>query len=137
MSEYGSSQSNHGVVYALDAATGHKIWSRTMPLGVFSSPAVANGVLYTGCDNGRLYALNGANGHVNWWIAFKNDAPEQSSPAVANGVIYYDSPRDKHDRAQALCASDRKGGWVLTICSCRDGVCWLRESQALWVWSIA
>ena len=37
-----------GNVYALDAATGAKLWSYTTGEEVESSPAVANGVVYVG-----------------------------------------------------------------------------------------
>jgi len=53
----------------------------------FSSPAVADGVVYMGSDDGNLYALNATTGALLWkyttggWVA--------STPAVANGVVYF------------------------------------------------
>jgi outer membrane protein assembly factor BamB len=48
--------SEDGELYALDAETGAKLWS--YPVQVFaSSPAVANGVVYIGSEDGELYAF--------------------------------------------------------------------------------
>src|SRR3984957_10430023 len=47
-----------GNVYALDAATGVKLWSFATGGEVFSSPAVANGVVYVGSNDQNVYALN-------------------------------------------------------------------------------
>jgi eukaryotic-like serine/threonine-protein kinase len=46
-----------GVLYLADAATG--AIARTLPLGgpLYSSPAVADGRLYVGCQDGRLYCI--------------------------------------------------------------------------------
>lgn len=44
-------------VYALNAATGAKLWSRVTGGAVFSSPAVVNGAVYVGSDNDRRYAF--------------------------------------------------------------------------------
>jgi hypothetical protein len=51
-----------------------------------SSPTVANGVVYIGSGNGRLYALDAATGAKLW--SFPTGSQIGSSPAVANGVIY-------------------------------------------------
>jgi serine/threonine-protein kinase len=45
-------------VYALNAATGAKLWSHAAGTGVFSSPTVANGAVYVGSDDGKLYAFH-------------------------------------------------------------------------------
>jgi uncharacterized repeat protein (TIGR01451 family) len=44
-------------VYALNAVTGAKIWNYKTGDYVESSPAVANGVVYVGSDDGNVYAL--------------------------------------------------------------------------------
>ena len=46
--------SNDFKVYALNAATGAKLWSYTTGGLVYSSPAVANGVVYVGSDDGNV-----------------------------------------------------------------------------------
>jgi eukaryotic-like serine/threonine-protein kinase len=57
--------------------------------GINSSPAVSNGVVYIGSDDGRLYALGARNGSVRWsrWVRGK----VRSSPAVRRGVVYIGS----------------------------------------------
>ena len=59
-------------------------WS-TAPAGGFSSPAVANGVVYS-----ATYALDASTGDLLWsYTAAGNYV--SSSPAVANGVVYVGS----------------------------------------------
>jgi len=45
-------------VYALNAATGAKIWSFQTGSYVYSSPAVSNGIVYIGSYDYSVYALN-------------------------------------------------------------------------------
>ena len=56
----------------------------------FSSPAVANGVVYFGSDD-NVYALNASTGAKLW--SYATEAVD-SSPAVANGVVYFGSDDD-------------------------------------------
>jgi len=44
-------------LYALDAASGSEQWFYQLGGGSDSTPAVSNGVVYVGADNGTLYAL--------------------------------------------------------------------------------
>src|SRR5580704_12943410 len=93
-------------LYALNASTGAKLWSfatgggsecifgvpqppgfLNAPCKIFSSPAVANGVVYVSSTDGNLYALNASTGAKLW----SNPAVSYSSPAVANGVVYIGS----------------------------------------------
>ena len=66
-------------------------WRYTTGLNVFSSPAVANGVVYVGSEDGHLYALNAKTGAKLWSYATNF---VDSSPAVANGVVYFGSTDD-------------------------------------------
>ena len=78
-------------VYALNATTGAELWNYPTRGEVFSSPAVANGVVYVGSgypDN-LLYALNATTGALLW--SYATGFPVYSSPAVANGVVYVGS----------------------------------------------
>ena len=52
-------------VYALNAATGSKIWSYKTNDSVESSPTVANGVVYVGSNDYNVYALNAETGSQN------------------------------------------------------------------------
>ena len=53
-------------VYALNAATGEKIWNYTTGALTESTPAVVNGILYIGTNNDNLYALNAGTGAKIW-----------------------------------------------------------------------
>jgi outer membrane protein assembly factor BamB len=53
---------------------------------VWSSPVVANGVVYFGSDDGHLYAVDAQTGQEKW--RFKTEDDVRSSPAIANGVAY-------------------------------------------------
>ncbi|SFR97664.1 Outer membrane protein assembly factor BamB, contains PQQ-like beta-propeller repeat [Halomicrobium zhouii] len=82
---------------ALDAATGDERW-RYDDFGekdnVDSSPAVANGRVYFGGDDG-VYALDTDDGSVVWerQVAVHSD----SSPAIADGLVYYGGPSNGDD----------------------------------------
>jgi outer membrane protein assembly factor BamB len=79
-------------LYALNATTGAFVWSYAAGYPVFSSPAVANGVVYVGCDNHNTYALNATTGAFVW--SYTIGGQVLSSPAVANGVVYVGSFQD-------------------------------------------
>ena len=77
-------------VFALNASTGALLWSYETGAPLFSSPAVANGVVYVGADDGNVYALNASTGAKLWSFDTGCDV-RHSSPAVANGVVYVGS----------------------------------------------
>ena len=56
-------------VYALNATTGALLWNYTTGGSVYSSPAVANGVVYVGSDDFNVYALNAITGAKLWSYA--------------------------------------------------------------------
>ena len=55
----GSADAN---VYALNAATGNRLWSYATGDAVFASPAVVNGDLYVGSFDGNVYMFDLAAG---------------------------------------------------------------------------
>src|SRR5581483_7644369 len=61
-------------------------WSYQTGSDVYSSPAVANGMLFIGSDDYNLYALNAATGTLVW--KYTTGSTVRSSPSVANGVVY-------------------------------------------------
>jgi outer membrane protein assembly factor BamB len=64
-------------------------WSAATSESIFSSPAVANGVVYIGSQDGSLYAFNAQTGAQLWSSATGNSIG--STPAVANSVVYVGS----------------------------------------------
>jgi outer membrane protein assembly factor BamB len=65
------------------------LWSFTTGGAVYSSPAVANGVVYVGSSDEYLYAFDAGTGAKLW--NFRTGSGIESAPAVANGVVYVGS----------------------------------------------
>lgn len=78
---------------AMDASTvnptGKLKWSFQTDDEIRSTPAVANGVVYFGSNDHKLYALDAATGQKRW--EFQVGSWVESSPAVVNGVVYFGS----------------------------------------------
>ncbi len=76
------------VIYALNISDGSVAWSFTTGSVIYSSPSVANGVLYIGGVNKYIYALDPTKGTVLW--SFKTGASVWSSPTTlySNGRLY-------------------------------------------------
>jgi outer membrane protein assembly factor BamB len=53
---------------------------------VASSPAIADGKLYIGSNDGYLYCLNATSGTLLWNYRIGTEA--KSSPAIADGKLY-------------------------------------------------
>ena len=64
---------------ALDARTGKELYRTTLPLPVFSSPALAGDLACFGSFNGSLYAADLKTGKVAW--EFRTDAAKKNSGA--------------------------------------------------------
>jgi eukaryotic-like serine/threonine-protein kinase len=81
--------SGNDKVYAIDAKLGTLKWTFSTGDNISSSPTVANGTIYIGCDNGYLYALDSKTGAKIW--QFKTGRNVQSSATVIDkqGKIYY------------------------------------------------
>ena len=65
------------------------IWSRTADAGIGLHPVLADGVLYVGSDNGRLYALDALRGDELWRC--DSGSALQGSAAIANGMLFASS----------------------------------------------
>jgi outer membrane protein assembly factor BamB len=78
-------------VYAIDGASGEKLWAYSTGGSVFSTPAVASdGTVYVGSDDGYLYALNGRTGARKWSVYTGKDI--MSSPTIGpDGTVYVGS----------------------------------------------
>jgi len=76
-------------LYALNGTTGALLWSYTTGNWIYSSPTVANGVVYIGSYDYNVYALNATTGAVLWSFNTGDFGGYiDSAPAVANGVVY-------------------------------------------------
>jgi outer membrane protein assembly factor BamB len=67
-------------------------WATTTGGPVFSSPAFANGNLYVGSEDNKVYRLNAATGAVVW--SYTTGMSVLSSPAVNAGVGVYVGSED-------------------------------------------
>ena len=55
-------------------------------LGLYSSPAVSDGVVYVGSNDGAAYALDEETGDLLW--RYQTEDQVLSDPAVSDGVVY-------------------------------------------------
>ncbi len=56
---------------------------------IYSSPAVADGTLYIGSADHKLYALDATTGAKRW--EYETGSWVGSSPAIVNGIVYFGS----------------------------------------------
>jgi outer membrane protein assembly factor BamB len=64
-------------------------WSFEAPKAIVSSPAVADGLLVVGCDDGHVYALDAATGERRW--AFDTGDIVEAPPLIAEGRVHVGS----------------------------------------------
>jgi outer membrane protein assembly factor BamB len=90
----------------VDAASGEEVWTFDAGMPIWSSPAVAKGVVFVGgggleWGRGALFAID-ADGGDEVWRFEVNDGAVVTSPAVSNGLVYATS--------SSLYAIDAKSG---------------------------
>ena len=74
----------------LDEATGAEEWAVSIGGNSTSTPAIHEGVVFIGSDDGNVYALDAeASGAVLW--AYATGAAVWAAPAVADGKVYVGS----------------------------------------------
>ena len=64
-------------------------WNFATGKEIYSSPAVADGVVYVGSDDHNLYAFDAVSGALLW--NYTTGRAVRASPAVANDVVYFGS----------------------------------------------
>lgn len=76
----------YGQVYAVDVATGERIWKARTSGPIVGGPSVAGGVVYTSCHDHHLYAFDRESGRLRW----KEDCGHilDSSPVVEEDRVY-------------------------------------------------
>jgi outer membrane protein assembly factor BamB len=82
----------NGSVYALNMSTGNKIWNYTIG-ATYSSPVVADGMVFIPSNVGKLYALNMFTGQLIW--NYTVGTIYLSSPSVADGLVFIGSQNGK------------------------------------------
>ena len=73
----------------LDEATGSEVWTANIHGNSTSTPAVHDGKVFIGSDDGKLYALNAATGAEIW--SYQTGGEVWSAPAVADGKVFFGS----------------------------------------------
>ncbi|MEO8971990.1 MAG: PQQ-binding-like beta-propeller repeat protein [Ktedonobacteraceae bacterium] len=84
----------HGVIFALNRATGAKLWSYSLNSsqnqsvvdGVGGSMALAEGRLYVGDYRGSILCIDALKGKLIW--RFATGAQVLATPVVASGLVY-------------------------------------------------
>ena len=80
----------HSGLYSGGVPRFHKVrWAFHTGGEVVSSPAIVNGIVYVGSNDGNLYAIDEKAGAQKWRFAAKSRIP--ASPAVADGRVYFGS----------------------------------------------
>ncbi len=77
------------IAAAVDQPAGKVIWEKNMGAEVSSSPRVQNGVIYFGCKDGNLYALDAETGDLKW--RFRTTEGIGSSPTLDDSLVYIGS----------------------------------------------
>jgi len=93
-------------VYALDMS-GNLKWTFETLGAIASTPLYADGVLYFGSSDGKLYALNGASGEQKW--AFDADSWMWGTPLLDRSTLFVGS---LDNRVFALDAASGKALWA-------------------------
>lgn len=97
-------------IYAVDENSGARKWiypaDAPLPTTIHSSPAVADGMLYVGGDDGKLIALDAKTGKDVW--KFDTRSGIGTPPTIAEGVVYFGSVDGK------IWAIDAKSGVAVT-----------------------
>lgn len=92
----GSDGLKENYLFALDPATGSVRWRFVTPTQIFSTPAVAQGVVYFQARDDHLYAVGADSGALVWKVPVPYPQDEftvfqdmsKSSPAVAGGRVF-------------------------------------------------
>jgi eukaryotic-like serine/threonine-protein kinase len=102
-------------IYSLDAKTGAVKWNQPNYGLIESSPAIANGTLFTGNESNQILAFDISSGLLKWKYE-TNDFIVYSAPTVSNGIVYIGS-WDKKLYAIDITNGTKKwdfltGGWI-------------------------
>ena len=93
-------------MFALDEATGHKIWRHNLESQAnISAPSVSNGLVYVGGT--ALYTLSATDGHLVW--KNRSAGVNVTTPAIAEGRVFVNS----EDPQFGLFAFDAAHGTLL------------------------
>jgi len=78
-------------LYALNKTSGSLVWKYYIGTIIFSSPAVADGIVYIGdvATPAKIYAINATTGDLVWrFVTTGGSTFIQSSAAIVDGVLF-------------------------------------------------
>jgi outer membrane protein assembly factor BamB len=83
----GGGKESEGILQALNATNGYSIWNFTNDVNsrTFGTPAIANGLVYVGSFDEKIYGLNMSTGEK---ILSYQSGDFHPAPTVANGIVY-------------------------------------------------
>jgi len=140
-------------LYAIDSISGKLKWKfepkfrmKGEGTGITTTPAVADGIVYFGCNNSYFFALDTLSGRLIWRLKTKDINYRNSFPTVVNGIIYggYEvyggpGPYDYYGNFYAIDAlsgnakwSLNTGGVVETSPVVVDGVVYFSNGNRIW-----
>ena len=75
-----------GLVRCIRVKDGKRLWTKSFPGKIFSTPAVEGNTLVFGCTDGNVYAVDSRNGKTLW----KSPAAKSvlGSPVIFDGKVY-------------------------------------------------
>lgn len=92
--ESGGRSDRGSYLYALDAKDGRTLWqfesdwrSNEMPNLIHGTPAISNGIVYFGSENGYFYALNKTDGKLIWKKIITKGVKTSASQARSAGLV--------------------------------------------------
>jgi len=86
--------------------SGERIWKTDLPKQIHSSPASDGKLIFFGCDDNQVYAINDDNGEIVW--KFATNGAVQGAGAVLDSTVFIGSTDDFF---YALDARDGKLRW--------------------------
>jgi outer membrane protein assembly factor BamB len=105
---------NGAIVAAFDLQTGKRLWERSLGTLQKGSPVLADGKLYIGTENGKVFILRPSAGGVEVldedWLGTQQDPePIVASPIVADGRVYVTSMEATYAIGTRVRASAARG----------------------------
>ena len=82
-----------GMVFALQASTGERLWDADLGVNITAAPIVADKTLLIGTEDGVVLGLDVDTGTVIW--DFKTGGKITASPVVAGDTMYVASQNGK------------------------------------------
>jgi len=126
-------------VYCLSTATGELVWQFDVREYVDSSPAVANGIVYLGADDGRVIALDAATGGLKWQR--KLEGAVKSTPTVTDQYVIVGCEDEK---VYCLRAADGEVHWpnkvvgpVRSSAACDGRYAYITSSERIYAFNLA